>query len=338
MFTDLVEAIDETSPMDLVVFGADQDWDDVSVFKALPVTGPIEFITSDGRRIYYVIGNILYAATASATTTADIEWSVAHNVEQIQFFSTDGAIVAMIGRDEMNVYNAVSGALITNYLGPWTFATEIDGLICDTDSNDFRVWFTTHEAVTGGLYEWTLGGGAIKRAPETGALSTTQSSVIIKTGTSIFTYIDKTNFGIVKTETLVSRGITWFFGRDEQLAYGGLQDGTNKYVFNGRLIEPLGVNTLEATLPAIWGDGRLFTNRYAIDERGVVEHVFPSFNTVPMAFSGQYLFTSGGSSAIRVKNIKMNKGDLWIRKSDGTDGNFDGRSESGLRLMTRVLW
>jgi hypothetical protein len=296
-------------------------------------------MASDGRRIYYTIGTMLYGATANNSTDANVEWSVDVLSSNWDAISTDGAIVALVHNNSFKVYNASTGALIIALA-----ATGLDGeggLVCDSDSNDYRAWFGSD--TPSGLYKWTLAGGITLVAAESGLVTTSQSSVMLLKSSSIM-HIDKINEGIIGSFTLpdtLLSGEEWTHGRDDLPAYGGRTHSSPPYyniASNGRLIEPgYPDTTREANEPGVWGDGRLFTRIRAINERGVADHFFEFSNLDPSAFSGQFYYIAQAST-IRVQPIEIKKGSLWLRKSDGTDGNFDGRSESGLRLLTRVLW
>ena len=66
-FDDLRASIDVTDPKDLVIFRGHQDWDDGDITKS--TSGVVTHLHTAGRRVYYIVGTTLYAATADANKT-----------------------------------------------------------------------------------------------------------------------------------------------------------------------------------------------------------------------------------------------------------------------------
>jgi hypothetical protein len=346
-YDDMRAAIDATSPMDLVSWSSDQDWVDGDVTKS--TSGTVIHLCTDGRRVYYIVGTVLYAATADAVTTAQVEWSVDFSATigtTVNHLSTDGAIVAAFSATgaKMVVYNAVTGAFIGSFNTGVLSPSGDPGVICDTDSNDYRVWIGNDIAGTAPLSVWTLAGGLVA-LPFTGAdvckfAAMTKSSILLIDDTNV-RYIDKANSGgLISSDTIQNQnGVIWAFGRDDLFCYGGLITPSAAISLGGVNTETnqTSSNTLNDAGPGVWGDGMFFTKEHAINWDGDVLHVFDPVATGDIALAGQYLWAII-SGALVARPIKMKKHDLWLRQSDGSDGNFNGRSSAGARLMTKLEW
>lgn len=160
-FDDLTEAIDTLDPGEVFYFRPPTSkWVDVDTKPTQTPASAIDWITTDGRRVYYIQAGILIGATARPNGSVEAEWGRVLASEGmtgvVTGLDTDGVIVvvtAIPGTTRMMVVNAVTGVVIESV--PFTSISNAIAPTCYSTGGTPRIYFHENGVL---IREWTQSG------------------------------------------------------------------------------------------------------------------------------------------------------------------------------------
>lgn len=347
IFTDGVEILDTIPAGTTVRLQAPQDWTDGDVTKTTP--GAVTHMVTDSRRVYYIVGTTLYAATADAVSGEQNEWSVdlsSDGLAGVDFISTDGQIVTVFGDSSTSgkillVYTVANLGLSPEAVDEIVITGAVRSIHADSISSTRRVWIGVNNTTTvaGDLLIWTTAGGLVLATSLGIALdgmAIGDEHILMRRGGNL-RYVKKEDYTV---NTVVST-LSFAFDFADGSTFHALNTITKAVHHLGpkSSFRPgLGVHAVALTSSSeavcVVGDGLVITKlgAYSIQGGGLL-HLFEVPSDGPLALAGQYIWCVIGGALV-ARPVGLRGGEVWERRSDGSDETI-GRSDATTRLLIR---